>query len=155
MDNSKGMSSPLVRWWVAFSVMMVALASALIAGLGKFIAASDQTHLSWVILGIFVATSIHLNYKVFKRGRDADFGVTDKATELCTTLGLLGTIIGLIMAITGAFTEVDVSNHESLKEALVSISSGVGTALVTTLVGLVCAIMLIVQLAVVREKWSE
>lgn len=144
----------LVSWWLVFALTMISLVTALAAGIGGFIAETDQTCLSWVILVLFTAASMNLGSKVYEKGPDADFGLTDRAVETCTSLGLLGTIIGLILMITSAFTDVDVSSHDSIQTALVGISSGVGTALITTLVGITCALLLQLQLAVVREKWS-
>lgn len=149
-----GLWNLAVRWWLTFSLMAIAMVTALVAGLGEFIWRSDQTYLSWFILLIFFAASAHLGYKTTRRGADANIGVTKKSMELCTSLGLLGTMVGLILAITGTFAGLDVSNHASLKDALVSISTGVSTALITTLVGVVAAIGLQVQLMVVREKWG-
>ena len=154
MESNKGVFSPVVRWWLSFSVMAVALVTALLGGLGKFIVASDQTYLSWVVIFIFMSVSMHIGYRVTKKGSDDEFGVANKSVGLCTAFGLLGTIIGLILAITGAFADVDVSSHESLKDALTSISMGVGSALVTTLIGIVCAIGLQLQLMVVKESWG-
>lgn len=146
-----GMSNPFVRWWVTFSVIFVALSTALLGGVGSFIVESDQTWISWGILTIFLGASVHLGYLV--NGRSEDFSVTEYFIETCTSLGLLGTIIGLILMIVGAFTDLDITDQESIKTALVSMSSGIGTALVTTLVGLVCSLLLRFQLVVTKEKW--
>lgn len=149
----RGLENPFVRWWVTFSIMAVAVTTTLAAGLGSFIAASDRTCLSWLILAIFFSASALLGRKVQKRGEEADVGVINYCIRTCTALGFLGTIIGLIIMIVGAFANLDVANHESLRVALVAMASGIGTALVTTLVGLVCALLLEFQVAVVREKW--
>lgn len=149
-----GMYNPFVRWWVVCSVTTIAVVTALFVGLGEFIANSDKTYLSWLILSLFFGTSALLGYKVYYHGSKADFSVVEYFIETCTALGLLGTIIGLIMMIVGAFSNLDVSNQGAMQEALASMSSGVGTALVTTLVGLISAILLRLQLTVAREKWG-
>jgi biopolymer transport protein ExbB/TolQ len=104
---------------------------------------------------MFISASVHLGCQI--RGRagpinNRDFQATDRVVEACTSLGLLGTVIGLILT-TGAFKGIDVANYESIKHALVAIASGIGTALITTMVGLICALCLQIQLAVTREKW--
>lgn len=154
-----GMENPLIRWWVAFSVMTVAIATTLIGGIGKFITENDCTYISWSILVMAFGASLHLGYKIraySKRDVSAeqkDFKVTEYFIETCTSLGLLGTIIGLIMMVVGAFAELDISSQESVKESMLAMSTGIGAALVTTLVGLVCALLLRFQLVITSEKW--
>lgn len=153
MINNTGMYSSAVRWWLFFVVIAIAFSTAIFAGLGKFILENDKTYLSFGILAIFFSASLHVGYKVVKRGSGADFGVAEKSIGLCTAFGLLGTMVGLMFAVGGAFAEIDVSSHESLKIALTSISIGVSSALLTTLVGVVAAICLQLQLMLIREKW--
>jgi hypothetical protein len=156
-----GIENPFIRWWITFSIMMIAISTALLGGVGLFVAHSDQTFLSWAILTMFFGASVHLGYKLkcyygrnlLKKERVKDFKVTEYFIEQCTSLGLLGTIIGLILMVVGAFTDLDVTDQESVKESMLAISSGIGTALVTTLVGLVCALLLRFQLVVSNGKW--
>jgi hypothetical protein len=155
-----GMNNPLVRWWVTFSVMAIVLITALVAGLGKLILEGDKTFLSWGILAIFFGTSVHLGRNARIVGGDCTSReildgerVSDTVTyyvETCTALGLLGTIIGLIMMMHGTFVNIDIGNAESTKAALAQISGGIGTALITTMVGLISAILLRFQLKVVE-----
>lgn len=149
-----GLKNPFVRWWVAGSIMIVAVVTALLAGVGSFILDGDRTFLSWAILSIFFVATGLLGYKTHVKGVDADHGIIEFFAETCTALGLLGTIIGLIMMISGAFVNLDATDHEAMQAALGALSSGIATALITTLVGLISALLLKVQLAVVREKWG-
>ena len=59
-------------------------------------------------------------------------------------LGLLGTIVGFILIFT-SLGSVSVDGAEGLRELLVAMSGGMGTALFTTLAGLVGATLLAVQ----------
>lgn len=149
-----GIFNPFVRWWVTFSIMFVAMTTTLLAGMASFIVYSDQSYLSWLTLAVWYAASFHLGYKVYYQRGKTDFALTTYFTETCTSLGLLGTIVGLVMMVVGAFEKIDPSNQESLRIALSTMSLGMGTALVTTLVGLVCAITLQLQVMIVREKWG-
>lgn len=157
----RGMNNIFIRWWVLFSVMSVTMATALVAGIGEFITKHDSTYISWGILVMAFFASLHLGYKlrVYSHASlddqtvERDFRVTEFFIDTCTSLGLLGTIIGLIMMVVGAFTDLDITNIESVKESMLAMSSGIGTALVTTLVGLVCAMLLRFQLVATSEKW--
>lgn len=150
--GGKGLKDPFIRWWTAFSIMLVTMTTILLAGMGSFIVYSDQSYLSWLIISIWYAASFHLGYRVYYKRKNTDFALTTYFSELCTSLGLLGTIIGLIMMVVGAFDKIDAMNQESLRVALSTMSLGMGTALVTTLVGLVCALTLQLQIVVIRER---
>lgn len=64
--------------------------------------------------------------------------------DLAIRLGLAGTIIGFILIFTSLSGETIVGEN-ALRELLVSMSGGMGTALFTTLTGLVCATFLSFQ----------
>ena len=60
-------------------------------------------------------------------------------------MGMVGTVIGFILAFSN-FTELDVTNIESMRLVLRTMATGIGTALWTTLIGLVCNTLLKLQL---------
>ena len=68
--------------------------------------------------------------------------------DVTVRLGLLGTIIGFIL-IFGSLDGVSIDGAEGLRELLVAMSGGMGTALFTTLAGLVGATLLSVQYLIV------
>lgn len=143
-----------VRWWVVFTIITVAVVSVLWESGARFLLDSDVTYISWLILIVFAIGSLNIGWRVVdarrkERAWESKFPLTNYLIGTCTSLGLLGTIIGLIIMITGAFSSLDIADHASVKQSLLAMSSGIGTALVTTLVGLVCAILLKFQLAVV------
>ncbi|MFK7893748.1 MAG: MotA/TolQ/ExbB proton channel family protein [Granulosicoccus sp.] len=71
--------------------------------------------------------------------------------DLAVRLGLLGTIIGFIL-IFSSLTGVDLTGGQDLKNLLVAMSGGMGTALLTTLTGLVCASMLSFQYLILGRE---
>lgn len=64
--------------------------------------------------------------------------------DLAIRLGLLGTIIGFIL-IFGSLNTIRVDGHDELRTLLIAMSGGMGTALLTTLSGLVTASILSIQ----------
>lgn len=66
------------------------------------------------------------------------------ATDIMLKLGLLGTIIGFIMMLSSVanVTDFDVSTMQSILQLM---SSGMGTALYTTMTGLVCSMLAAAQ----------
>jgi hypothetical protein len=72
--------------------------------------------------------------------------------ELQSDLGLLGTIFGFIIILQLGFNSLDVANIASLQQALTIMSSGLGTALLTTAVGLTSRILLIIQYNILQKN---
>jgi hypothetical protein len=68
------------------------------------------------------------------------------ADFICPSLGLLGTVLGLFATFMGAFEGFRSTDPDAIQRLLGQISAGMSTALVTTIVGLVCSILLSVQL---------
>lgn len=66
------------------------------------------------------------------------------AAELCFVLGMIGTIVGFIMMLSG-FNTLDISNPSTIQGLLTDLGNSMGTALYTTVVGLVCGSLLKVQ----------
>lgn len=64
---------------------------------------------------------------------------------------MVGTLVGFITVLSTAFGDVDAANPEQLKQILSVIATGMGTALVTTLVGLVSSLILKTQLVQLEE----
>jgi ABC-type uncharacterized transport system permease subunit len=65
-------------------------------------------------------------------------------SELCLALGMLGTIIGFCMMLTG-FETLDVKDASSIQAILGDLGKSMATALYTTLVGLSCGCLLKIQ----------
>lgn len=69
-------------------------------------------------------------------------------------LGLLGTVIGFIITLSGVTPDA-VGNYESVKTLVTAISSGMGTALYTTLVGTICNIWLNVNYQIITTGYAD
>ena len=145
-------NGPFVRWWILACAMMTVVSGVFLAGGARFLSENDSTGLSWVIVAILASGSAYYGVRLY-RGENLGQGVMDYLSELCTSLGLLGTVIGLIVMISGAFGNLNIEDPESLKSSLVAMSSGIGTALTTTLVGLTSSILLGLQKRFFEIKW--
>ena len=71
--------------------------------------------------------------------------------DLAVRLGLLGTIIGFILIFT-SLSNTTIGGSDGLKELLVSMSGGMGTALLTTLGGLIGATVLSFQYLILGRE---
>lgn len=145
-----------LKWWTVFCSCVLLLFLCWEFGFLHSLYASDITRLSWVILGLFFLFSLRIGYRLhtFVRERDRySFSTNPEwfAGETMLSLGMVGTVVGFIYMLTTVFTDLDVADTASVQQALAMMATGMGTALWTTLVGLVCSILLKLQLVLVDE----
>ncbi len=87
--------------------------------------------------------------------------LTEKYTlyicEALTALGLFGTLIGFMMMVQGGLGNMlnSAGNVESIVQSIKQVLGGIGTALYTTLVGLACALPLLLLHLIVKNGTSE
>ena len=139
-----------LKWYGIFcsSILMVFLCYYF--GILHELYQTDFTKLSWVIIAIFFAMSIALGYKLHKKDvRTTDFGWF--VAESMLSIGMVGTVIGFIYMLTTIFTGLDVQQVATVQQALSDMATGMGTALWTTLVGLIFSIIYKTQLVLVDE----
>jgi len=74
--------------------------------------------------------------------------------DLAVRLGLLGTIIGFIL-IFASLDNIDIAGGDDLKNLLIAMSGGMGTALYTTLTGLVGASLLSFQYLILGRQSEQ
>ncbi len=129
-------------------------------GIFSMINHCDATKISFIIIAIFTAATLWFGYIAWRA--DHIFGMpvamredverleaqTDHcwyAMALCEKFGLLGTIFGFILALIGGFQNFHNADEASVRALMEHLSLGLSTAFVTTLVGLICSILLSVM----------
>jgi flagellar motor component MotA len=70
------------------------------------------------------------------------------------TLGMIGTVAGFLIMLNTAFSGLDVNDIRNVQEAISDMAIGMSTALVTTLVGLICSTLIKVQILVYENSTS-
>ena len=68
------------------------------------------------------------------------------------SLGMVGTLAGFLMVLYSTFQGLDVGDTDSMKKAIETLATGMGTALLTSLVGLVASITMKFQLVTLEGK---
>ena len=66
-------------------------------------------------------------------------------SDLLLTIGMIGTVSGFLIMLTGAFAGVNISDEVAMKSVLEKMAKGMSTALYTTLFGLICGSLLKIQ----------
>ena len=120
---------------------------------------NDVTKISFVIMFLFYIQSIMCGVYTWSFGamigpkRKSLFRIRrlkEKAeagwfmSDLFLSLGMVGTVIGFISML-GGFSSLDVDNTQTVQELISDLGVGMSTALYTTLVGLICSVLLKIQ----------
>ena len=66
-------------------------------------------------------------------------------SDFVLTIGMIGTVSGFLLMLTGAFAGIDLTDEVAMKNVLEKMSKGMSTALYTTLFGLICGSLLKIQ----------
>jgi hypothetical protein len=159
-------NSALFKWWV--QVVLTGFFTLVVYQFGgfEFLWVSDQTKLSFLILALFVGTTVTTGYlskikprcqpdivdhpeniKVFTQFNNYCWFVAEKMTSL----GMIGTVTGFLIMLGSAFLNLDVTDKVGMTAVIGEMAVGMSTALTTTLVGLVCSVLAQAQLVVLEN----
>ena len=149
----------LLKWWLIFCLTLVGMCTCVYFNIHKELYAADVTRLSFLIISIFTCTSIWIGMKTYRVGIQQDYNQQSNVgwfiSESCLALGMVGTVTGFLIMLGTAFANVDVSNAVTLQQALSDMATGMSTALWTTLVGLVCSLIIKVQMVNLEVALNE
>ena len=140
-----------LRWWLMVCLMVFGAYGMFQLGRLQYIFEVDQTGISMIIFSIFTILTAWIGWLTYKtnKGQIATENQIDDAyfaADSMTALGLIGTIVGLIMILGPAFSGIDVSDTATIERAIKLMAVGMGTALVTTLVGSCCSLIAKLQI---------
>ena len=143
----------LLRWWLIVCLSILAGGVAVYFNLHQDLYDGDQTKLSFLILTLFILTSGWVGWCTKKSEiqiQNIDVGWF--VAEACLALGMIGTVTGFLLMLSGAFANIDLANTATIQTALSQMALGMSTALYTTLVGLICSLTLKIQLVNVENE---
>ena len=140
----------LLKWWLIFCLTLLGFATSYYFNLHTLLYHADVTKLSFLIILIFLFTSVWIGRKTFDLETTS---VTDDTidvgwfvAESCLALGMVGTVTGFLYMLGTAFENIDITNATTLQDALASMARGMSTALYTTLTGLIASLVIKIQL---------
>lgn len=151
------------RWFLLFLLMKVGGVVAWYYGVPLMIWEADITKLSAVIYGLLSIGTILMGYSAWKVGKNPEMthNMSNRLyvgwflAEAMMVLGLAGTVIGFIVLFQGNFEGVSFDDPETVEAVIVSIASGMGVALYTTIVGILSSLLLKMQLVNVEVAINE
>lgn len=145
-----------LKWWLVFTLIIIGFVFCSYIGVFRVIWEKDASYLSFATLALFFVSSIQIGTSIFNLSSEKDltkekyesYGRKEEigwfVSEVCLNLGMLGTIIGFVMMLSG-FDGLDISNQKTIQGLLSELGKSMATALYTTLVGLVCGQLLKLQ----------
>jgi len=149
--------SILLRWWLFFAVASLGTLALFLSGVIQKVNQVDVTKISFLIYAIFAIFTIRIgldSYQLCKEDKITNLHITlyNKksdigwfVSDMLLTLGMIGTVAGFIYMLSTSFSEMDPQNVISMQGVLAKMSVGMSTALYTTAAGLVCSLMLKLQ----------
>ena len=136
-------------WWLMVCVIGAGVYFTYSSGWLVPLYNNDITHLTYLITAILGITTVSIGYKAFK-GRSMHLEWF--ASDIVLSLGMVGTIVGFMVMLHGTFRKIDVADMESVRLVLAAMSSGLYTALSTTLLGLVASVIIKCQISVIDPE---
>lgn len=127
-----------VVYWVALMTQVIAAIFMYQNGIFEMLFSADPTGISIVILVIHVLSFLWMGYATQQNHRESH--VISYVSDVQLGLGMTGTLIGFVIMFSTVF--VGITTEEDVANALGLIASGVGTALWTTLTGLISSLIL-------------
>lgn len=146
-------SNGMLKWWVIVISILVAAVYCFILGYFHQLWSVDISKLSFLILGLTALVSVYIGHLTYRAEKYwfASRQVIDTYIQPCrfsaqmmTELGMLGTVIGFLFMLGPAFAGGDLLADPSA--TISNMAVGMATALTTTLIGIVCSLIIKVQL---------
>ena len=151
------------KWFLLNAIMATAIFFAEQNKIISEIIKNDLSHISILIMSLYIIMSIYigrlcfLSDKINKRKKKEAVSFLTKRSDIgwftaehFFSLGLLGTIIGLVIATKGS---LDASLPTS--EIVAGLKEGLNTAFYTTVCGIIFSLPLQVQLMILKFKLEE
>ena len=138
------MTKRFLYWWLLFAIQIVLLAVIFWQGGLAFLLDNDFTYISFLTLAVWLVANLRLGILLYFNKSTTD--TLWFAAESCMTLGMIGTVTGFIYMLSTSFVNIDPSDIDSMKSVIAQMAAGMGTALITTFVGLVTSLSLKIQI---------
>ena len=131
------MTRAFLQWWLAFVLQIIILGASYVYELHLYILNNDQTYISFILIAIWLLTSMRIGYKLKKEITTSNEKFWFIA-ETCMAIGMMGTVLGFILMLGGSnLASIDPTDVEGMKNVIGQLASGMATALLTTLTGLI------------------
>ena len=150
------------KWWTSFNIVVIVTIIAQVQfGIFEYVMANDPTYITSLVVVIALSTSLMIGHKSYQLQFKNIHGTTNHlepywfAADVVMSIGMVGTLVGFLLVLTSAFTDIDTSSQEAMKEVIGELAAGMGVALLTSLAGLISSIILKSQLVMLENSQDE
>lgn len=166
-----------LSWFLFFSSTITFFALLWMNGFVDKLIKYDYTNISFLIIIIYMFSSLYAGKLFFISSKngwkkiggsmvDNNGNIISTNTlkspveigyflaEICSGLGLLGTVIGMLNVLLINLPSIDPSNADLLRQSMGDIGMGIGTAMLTTACGLTSSILLKCQF-MMMDKFTD
>lgn len=151
MDISYGS----LRWWLLQSITVLGSLYCYYLGWFHLLWTMDVSKISFIIITLYVGVTVLIGSMT--RKAEKDYVTNQRQLETYSPvcwqlagkmqdLGLIGTVIGFMVLLGPTFAGINLADTVATQKMLAFMGLGMATALTTTLVGLVCAVLTRLQL---------
>ena len=133
-----------LKWWVIVAGTLTGIGFLIVYNCINYVNEADVTKLSFVIFALFVHSTVQV-------GRSTYYGIDKLSVPrfmvgVMTKIGMLGTVLGFIMMLSTCLSGASLQNVQAMQITMSNMTSGMSTALVTTAAGLICSLILQLQI---------
>tara|TARA_B100000035_G_scaffold304020_1_gene303225 strand:- start:2430 stop:2870 length:441 start_codon:yes stop_codon:yes gene_type:complete len=140
------MTKRFMYWWLVTVIQAILVGITVYYGSIEFVWNTDITKLSFLTTALWIITSGIIGIGCYRKKTNYD--TPWFIAESCMTIGMIGTVIGFMLMLSGSFANIDPSNIESMRQVIADMAAGMSTALLTTLTGLIASLFIKVQIVV-------
>lgn len=150
------------KWWT--SIVLVTVITGLFEynlGIYEFVLENDPTYITFAIAFCFTLTTLAIGWCTYKvqfrslKPNENQLSPLWFSADAVMSIGMVGTLLGFLMVLTSTFQDIDTSSAEAMKEVIGQLAAGMGTALLTSLAGLIASIILKLQLVMLESSYEE
>lgn len=142
----------LVRWWAILWSMIFIIG--FLAAKNLFVALwyADKSKVSFVTIFLFTIISLFIGYltnSILRKQKTEHIKFLPAcwfASDAMMGLGMIGTLIGFMLMLGTTMDSIDFNDVMTIKKAVIDMAAGISVAIVTTLTGLVCSLLIKLQL---------
>lgn len=136
-------------WVLVVLLQILVMAIAGYFGFFNLLYLNDATFIGFMIIFMWAVSTYFTGRNAYRCENAKEWQWDMKENFL--SLGMLGTVIGLIIVFKDFFI-LDLTNVDDAKKIILSMGLGIATALYTTLVGLICSLFLKWQLVILDHE---
>ncbi len=142
----------LVRWWVILWSTIFVVLMLYSKDLFSALWTADKSKVSFITIFLFYIVSAFIGYltnTIVKKENKEHLRFLPAcwyASDAMMGLGMVGTLIGFMLMLGTTMDSIDFNDIMTIKKAVIGMAMGMSTAIVTTLTGLSCSLLVKLQI---------